>query len=124
MHWPGTTAVLEPAAGLKARSAEAAAISRDGQAPAAGPLTMAGVPSGLGLPCRDDPEMFFAEAPEDVEYAKSLCRGCPAQLACLSGAIERREPWGVWGGELFLRGDIMPRKRRRGRPRKTDVAAA
>src|ERR1019366_1175100 len=68
MHWPGTTAVLEPAAGLKARAGGAAPSRRDGRAPGPGPLTMAGVPSGLGLPCRDDPEMFFAEAPEDVEY--------------------------------------------------------
>jgi hypothetical protein len=51
-----------------------------------------------------------------------------ARLADLHGqarrdALKRREPWGVWGGELFLRGAIVPRKRRRGRPRKTDVAA-
>jgi len=84
---------------------------------------MSGLPSGQDLPCMDDPELFFAESPEDVEYAKALCRGCPARIACLSGAAERSEPWGVWGGELFLRGEIVPRKRPRGRPRKTDVAA-
>jgi WhiB family redox-sensing transcriptional regulator len=38
--------------------------------------------------------------------------------ACLEGALERREPWGVWGGELFLNGRILAQKRRRGRPRK------
>src|SRR5260370_1204468 len=43
--------------------------------------------------------------------------------ACLAGALKRQELWGVWGGELFLRGAIVPRKRPRGRPRKTDVAA-
>jgi WhiB family redox-sensing transcriptional regulator len=75
------------------------------------------------LPCTDDPELFFAESPDDVETAKALCRGCPARATCLAGASERREPWGVWGGELFLRGMIMPRKRPRGRPRKTDAAA-
>ena len=63
------------------------------------------------------------ESPEDVETAKALCVGCAARMACLSGATERREPWGVWGGELFLRGQIVPRKRPRGRPRKTEVAA-
>jgi WhiB family redox-sensing transcriptional regulator len=87
------------------------------------PVVVAGVPSDRGLPCAGDPELFFAEAPQDVEDAKSLCLSCPARLACLAGAIERREPWGVWGGELFLRGEIVPRKRPRGRPRKTDVAA-
>jgi len=84
---------------------------------------MSGLPSGQELPCMDDPELFFAESPADVECAKALCRGCPARIACLSGAVERGEPWGVWGGELFLRGEIVPRKRPRGRPRKTEVAA-
>jgi WhiB family transcriptional regulator, redox-sensing transcriptional regulator len=78
---------------------------------------------GPDLPCTDDPELSFAESPDDVETAKVLCRECPARAACLAGALKRREPWGVWGGELFLRGAIVPRKRPRGRPRKTDVAA-
>jgi len=69
------------------------------------------------LQCVDDPELFFAESPEDVEQAKSLCLECPARIVCLAGALERREPWGVWGGELFLRGEIVPRKRPRGSQR-------
>ena len=72
----------------------------------------------LELACRTDPELFFAEAPADVELAKSLCVDCPVRRECLAGALERREPWGVWGGELFVRGVIVPRKRPRGRPRK------
>jgi len=75
------------------------------------------------LPCTDDPKVFFAESPDEVETAKALCRGCPARAACLAGALGRREPWGVWGGELFMRGATVPRKRPRGRPRKTDAAA-
>jgi len=96
----------------------------DGCLPAAGLATLLPI-VGLGpdLPCTDDPELFFAESPDDVETAKAFCRECPARAACLAGALERQEPWGVWGGELFLRGAIVPRKRRRGRPRKTDVAA-
>jgi WhiB family transcriptional regulator, redox-sensing transcriptional regulator len=78
------------------------------------------VPAGLDLPCTEDPELFFAEAPADVEAAKALCQGCRIRAACLEGALERREPWGVWGGELLLRGTIVPRKRPRGRPRKED----
>jgi WhiB family transcriptional regulator, redox-sensing transcriptional regulator len=79
------------------------------------------VPARLGpdLPCTDDPELFFAESPGDVETAKALCGECPARAGCLAGALERREPWGVWGGELFLRGAMVPRKRPRGSPRKT-----
>ena len=74
------------------------------------------------LPCAGDPQLFFAESPDDTETAKTLCRECPVRAACLAGALERREPWGVWGGELFLHGAIVPHKRPRGRPRKTDAA--
>ncbi len=85
--------------------------------------TATALPVGLDLPCTEDPELFFAESPQDVEQAKAMCRGCRARIACLTGALERREPWGVWGGELLMRGAIVPRKRPRGRPRKTEVAA-
>jgi WhiB family redox-sensing transcriptional regulator len=72
-----------------------------------------------GLPCRlVDPEVFFAESPADVEHAKALCLDCPVRAVCLAGALERREPWGVWGGELFVQGEVVARKRPRGRPRK------
>jgi WhiB family redox-sensing transcriptional regulator len=71
------------------------------------------------VPCRvQDPELWFAENPSDLERAKLHCQDCPARLACLSGALQRREPWGVWGGEIFERGTIVARKRPRGRPRK------
>jgi WhiB family transcriptional regulator, redox-sensing transcriptional regulator len=71
------------------------------------------------LPCRaNNPELWFAESPSDVEFAKTLCTECPVRDLCLTGAKERREPWGVWGGELFLQGVVIPRKRPRGRPRK------
>ena len=76
------------------------------------------------LPCRrEDPELYFAESPSDVELAKALCQACPVRAECLAGALERREPWGVWGGELFLQGVVIPRKRPRGRPRKNEAAA-
>ena len=85
---------------------------------------LGGVTVSLDLPCTGDPELFFAEAPADVEAAKALCQGCKIRAACLEGALERREPWGVWGGELLLRGTVVPRKRPRGRPRKEDAALA
>jgi len=124
MYRPGTTAVLEDQAGFEAESEQAAAITRAGPAAQRDvPVPMAVASQGRMPPCTDEPDLFFAESPEDVECAKDLCRGCSARLACLAGAIERREPWGVWGGELFLRGEIVPRKRPRGRPRKHEVAA-
>lgn len=80
--------------------------------------------SGESLPCRsNDPELFFAESPADVELAKALCRSCPVRVECLAGALDRQEPWGVWGGELLVSGAVVPRKRPRGRPRKCDAAA-
>lgn len=86
--------------------------------------TMLAVERGDELPCRAaDPELWFAERPDDVERAKAMCRDCPLRQACLDGAKDRREPWGVWGGELFQQGVVIARKRPRGRPRKERVAA-
>jgi len=76
------------------------------------------------LPCHDNPaDLWFAELPEQVEAAKALCVPCPLREQCLAGALERAEPWGVWGGQLVLAGVVVPRKRPRGRPRKNSVAA-
>lgn len=76
------------------------------------------------LPCwTADPDLWFAESPSDVEDAKARCVPCPLREACLAGALERREPWGVWGGQLVVAGVVVPRKRPRGRPRKVDLAA-
>lgn len=71
-----------------------------------------------------DPELFFAETPAGVEQAKSVCQTCPVQQACLAMAQRRGEPHGVWGGELFVAGEVVERKRPRGRPRKQPLIAA
>jgi WhiB family redox-sensing transcriptional regulator len=79
--------------------------------------------AGLELPCRSgDADLWFAESPAELERAKALCGGCPVRVACLAGALRREEPWGVWGGEIFERGLVVPRKRPRGRPSKADLA--
>jgi WhiB family redox-sensing transcriptional regulator len=78
---------------------------------------------GSALACGTNPDLFFAESPQDVARAKELCAGCPVRAACLADALDRGEPWGVWGGELLLRGMIVPTKRARGRPRKDSIAA-
>ena len=121
MYLPGSAAVIDDVAAAEAEMVRVTAISRPvaiAPAPA-----MPGAGKARALPCAGDPDLFFAESPDDVELAKSLCSDCPVRLACLAGAVQRREPWGVWGGELFIRGEIVPRKRGRGRPRKNDVAA-
>ena len=80
--------------------------------------------AGLDLPCRaNNPDLWFADAPAELEQAKSLCTSCPVRTECLAAALARREPWGVWGGEIFERGAVIPRKRPRGRPRKSDRLA-
>jgi WhiB family transcriptional regulator, redox-sensing transcriptional regulator len=80
-------------------------------------------PSELtALPCRShDPDLWFAEAPAELERAKQLCAGCPVKADCLASALSRHEPWGVWGGEIVERGAVVPRKRPRGRPSKADL---
>ena len=76
------------------------------------------------IPCQtNDAELWFEQTPAGVEFAKALCGTCPVRSACLAGALDRREPWGVWGGELFEAGVVLARKRPRGRPRKDSLAA-
>ncbi|TKV61364.1 WhiB family transcriptional regulator [Nakamurella flava] len=78
-----------------------------------------GAAGSLNLPChRAEPDLFFAERPDDLERAKALCEPCPIRSECLAGALDRAEPWGVWGGEIIDRGVVIARKRPRGRPRK------
>jgi WhiB family redox-sensing transcriptional regulator len=82
-------------------------------------IRVAPAPVRRPLPCRaEDPELWFAETPAQLEVAKALCGECPLRAACLAGALDRGEPWGVWGGEIFERGVVIARKRPRGRPRK------
>lgn len=76
-------------------------------------------------PCRSyDADLWFADTPEGVATAQRLCGYCPLRPECLQGALDRSEPWGVWGGELFERGAPVARKRRPGRPRKDDEVLA
>lgn len=62
--------------------------------------------------------LFFSDELQDIARAKDICAKCPVMVECLEGAIERHEPWGVWGGQLFMNGKILASKRRRGRPPK------
>jgi WhiB family redox-sensing transcriptional regulator len=62
--------------------------------------------------------LFFSEDEFDVARAKAICRKCGLAEACLRGALERQEVYGVWGGELLVDGMIVAIKRGRGRPPK------
>jgi WhiB family redox-sensing transcriptional regulator len=71
------------------------------------------------LPCQQhDPALWFSSLPAELNLAKALCRGCGNRQPCLTGALQRAEPAGVWGGEIFEQGRIIKNKRPRGRPRK------
>ena len=76
------------------------------------------------LPCQKHPELFFAEQPSHLARARLLCQACPLREGCLAGALERGEEYGVWGGQILLRGEVVPFKRGRGRPRKERPGAA
>jgi WhiB family redox-sensing transcriptional regulator len=73
--------------------------------------------------CRGMTEVFFSDEPGDIEQAKRICATCPVIGKCLEKATDRREPCGVWGGQLFRNGHILAVKRRRGRPSKASQAA-
>ena len=62
--------------------------------------------------------LFFSEQIDDIARAKAICGLCPMIEPCFEGALRRREPWGVWGGQLFLNGKVLAQKRKRGRPPK------
>jgi WhiB family transcriptional regulator, redox-sensing transcriptional regulator len=103
----GPTSPIREAADTRARSSSSLRIDPVGRH------------SPANLPCQiHDAALWFAEIPTDLERAKALCADCPARLACLGGAIQRREPAGVWGGQIFDHGQIVTHKRPRGRPRK------
>ena len=62
--------------------------------------------------------LFFSDDEFDIGRAKAICRKCVLREDCLATARRRREPCGVWGGELFVDGEVVAVKRGRGRPPK------
>ena len=81
-------------------------------------LQAAQAPEGA-IPCRTyDSEYWFAEDAVTTAKAQRLCGKCPLKLTCLAEAISRGESCGVWGGELFDRGQVVARHKPKGRPRK------
>jgi len=62
--------------------------------------------------------LFFSDDLVDIARAKAICGRCKLAASCLEGALDRAEPWGVWGGELLETGRVVVNKRPRGRPPK------
>ncbi len=75
-----------------------------------------------GAACRDSSgaltALFFSDDEIEIQVAKAICNSCALRAPCLRGALARREPAGVWGGQLFADGEVIARKRKRGRPPK------
>jgi WhiB family redox-sensing transcriptional regulator len=69
-------------------------------------------------PCQRQPELFFAAHGRALDRAKELCSACPIRRRCLSEALERGEPHGVWGGQILVDGTVVAIKRGPGRPRR------
>ena len=59
------------------------------------------------LPCQTTEADWFAEHGHVLQRAKEACGPCPLREACLRAALDRREPWGVWGGEIFVDGVVV-----------------
>lgn len=72
--------------------------------------------------CRDGhgtlTHLFFSDDVMQIARAKAICSKCSLTDLCLSGAVAREEPWGVWGGQLVINGRVIAHKRPRGRPPK------
>ncbi|NNE11409.1 MAG: WhiB family transcriptional regulator [Ilumatobacter sp.] len=86
-------------------------------------LDLADEPIGTSFPrCADGngtlTHLFFSDDEFDIARAKAICSKCGLAPTCLADAIERAEPYGVWGGELLVEGVIVAVKRGRGRPPK------
>lgn len=62
--------------------------------------------------------LFFSDHVLDIARAKAICARCGLRESCLRDALDREEPWGVWGGELLSMGRIVANKRPGGRPPK------
>ena len=89
------------------------------------PIELDSTPVSLRTPqarCADGngtlTHLFFSDEPIDIARAKAICSKCRLTASCLDGALERAEPWGVWGGELVENGRVVVNKRPRGRPPK------
>ena len=62
--------------------------------------------------------LFFSDDLLELARARAICSMCEVREACLARALQRREPYGIWGGEMIIDGRAVADKRGRGRPPK------
>lgn len=61
---------------------------------------------GSALCAQVDTEIFFLDKGDPPAPAKRICAACPVRVDCLTEALDRNEPYGIWGG-------LAPRERQR-----------
>ena len=90
-----------------------------GRLPAVAPRTSVDVEIEQHARCRDQrgslTHLFFSDDLIELARARAICSICPVRTACLARALEREEPYGVWGGEVLISGHVAE-KRAHGRP--------
>lgn len=50
------------------------------------------------LCAQTDPEAFFPLKGSSTREAKQVCNSCEVRAECLTTALTRDEPYGIWGG--------------------------
>ncbi|MGC4769233.1 WhiB family transcriptional regulator [Micromonospora sp. DT44] len=71
---------------------------RNDEALQVAPVDTGGRWEDRGLCRQVDPEIFFPDKGESTRPAKSICARCEVQTECREAAMQRMEPFGVWGG--------------------------
>lgn len=50
---------------------------------------------------------FFSQRVDEIIKAKRICATCPIRQECYERAVQRKEPWGIWGGAKFDNGVVV-----------------
>ncbi|MFI5436762.1 WhiB family transcriptional regulator [Rhodococcus baikonurensis] len=65
-------------------------------------------------PCRfSDPDLWLSSIRSELSTAIALCRKRSRFHQCLTGALDRQEVAGIWGGRHIVGGELRPFRGRR-----------
>jgi WhiB family redox-sensing transcriptional regulator len=58
-------------------------------------------------PCQIAGPRYFTDEAQNIsdDTAEQMCHGCPLLKQCYDFAVANNEPWGIWGGINFSKGD-------------------